>query len=198
MSSAPEGQELVAGGGAARLPGSGQLLHSFADDPMSVAEGVAPPLAIAHQLARQHEHQWNAEDLCRSPIVSDEVLGRVKRRIDALNDRRVELIDRLDQWVGSQLRQDPHAVPHTETYGMIVDRMAISWVRVRKMSASLDGQRPLTMAKCQLSELALAYDALIAEVETRRRSLPVWRPLKFYQGSATVAPEGAPKRAFTE
>ena len=126
------------------------------------------------------------------------MLGRVKRKIDKLNDQRVELIDQRDRWVASQFRQDPDAVRHTETYGMIVDRMAIGWVRVQKMSASLDGQSPLTVAKRQLAELASAYDALISDVEARRRSLPVWRPLKFYQAPSPVAAEGASGRAFTD
>jgi len=150
------------------------LLAGFAD------ADTREPLAIAHSLARNHEQQWSAEDLCRSPTVGDDVLGRVKRRIDQLNGRRVELIDCVDVWVAAHLRQDERAARHTETYGMIVDRMAIGWVRVRQMS----GHDRLPVAETQLAELASAHDTLVADVEAGRRSLPRWRSLKFYRTPA--------------
>jgi hypothetical protein len=163
----------------ARLPRSGELLASFGG---AGRHDDGEPLVIAHLLARNHEQQWSAEDLCRSPSVSDEVLGRVKRRIDRLNGHRVELIDRLDAWVAAHLRQDSHATRHTETYGMIVDRMAIGWVRVGQMS----GHARLPIAQAQLAELASAHDTLVVDIEARCRSLPAWRSLKFYRAPTSA------------
>jgi hypothetical protein len=160
----------------ARLPRSPELLVSFGPGQAVVDE----PLAAAWLLARNHEEQWSAEDVCRSPAAPDDVVGRVKRRIDQLNGRRVELIDRVDEWVAAHLEQDPIAVRHTETYGMVVDRMAIAWVRERRMS----NHHWLPAARTQLAELAAAVDTLIADVEARRRSLPAWRSLKVYRSTA--------------
>ncbi len=86
----------------------------------------------------------------------------------------------VDVWVAAHLRQDERAARHTETYGMIVDRMAIGWVRVRQMS----GHDRLPVAETQLAELASAHDTLVADVEAGRRSLPRWRSLKFYRTPA--------------
>ena len=167
-------------GNAHLLPRSRELLGSFA----AAAEDsdVAPPLALAHDLARNHAEQWSAEDLCRSPTATDDMVGRVKRRIDLLNGRWVELVDQLDRWVTQNLRQDPTAVRHTETYGMLVDRLAIGWVREQKLSAGPESVA--CAARDQLAELAAAYDMLVEDVEEHRRSLPAWRSLKFYRTAA--------------
>ena len=139
-------------------------------------------MAVAWLLARINERQWSEEDLCRSPGAADEELGRVKRRTDALNARRSELVDRLDEWVATHLEQDRGAAPHTETYGTVVDRMAIGWVRVTRMS----GHELRPVAAAQLAELGAAYDILLSDVEAGRRCLPSWRSLKFYRAPAEV------------
>jgi hypothetical protein len=162
------------------LPSADGLLRSFAG-----AAGADVPLTVAARLAEHHRAQWDAEDLCRSPV-GDEQLGRLKRRIDRLKGQRVALVDELDRWMAT-VAQNRDGVCHTETFGTIVDRLAIAWVRVRMLTADPAARDVAAAAVRQLDELAAAYDTLVAEVHARRRALPLWRALKFYRQAAPAA-----------
>jgi hypothetical protein len=165
-----------------RLPGSARLLAGFTAADSASGCPTEEPVALAGLLAGIHQRQWAEEDLCRSPGATDEELGRIKRRIDALNARRADLVDRLDQWVLAHLAQDSRSTRHTETYGTVVDRLAIGWVRAGRLTDP--ARQPLAVA--QLAELAAAYDTLLAEVESGQRFLPCWRPLKCYRAPVEV------------
>lgn len=161
-----------------RPPSAAELVSAFART--DADEAVAsPPLAIARELCRAHGLQWEAEDESRATTADSERLAAVKRRIDRMNAERSELIEELDTWAARHLRQTDGAPLHTETFGSVIDRLCIAWVRAQKLDRRESGVRG-ELAVRQLRELSIAYDTLVAEVVAERRRIPDWRLLKSY------------------
>ncbi|GAB3866025.1 DUF4254 domain-containing protein [Dactylosporangium cerinum] len=141
-------------------------------------------LDAAGELAQHHLAQWQAEDLSRDHRTDDAAVARAKRQIDAMNLMRAELVDRVDSLIDDSLPADPHASLHTETLGQLVDRLAVAWVRSRRLAevagrdAALrsDARRAMTL----LTQLCDAYDDLLRDLRDDRRRLPAWRTLKRY------------------
>lgn len=161
------------------LPSSGALIDLFRDGTADAPS--CEVLSAAAALVANHGSQWLEEDVSRSPGAADHEVAASKRRIDALNSRRVVLVERIDAWVEAHPAPAAGAVLHTETLGSVVDRLAIAWVRAHNLAADTagDGGRALLAAR-QLEELAAAYDDLVRDVRAGRRRLPTWRPLKTY------------------
>jgi hypothetical protein len=161
-----------------------QLLDVFAD------KSAVPPdarlLRMARELCHHNLRQWAAEDECRRSPSDDTTVATAKRAIDRLNAVRVGLIEEIDVLVARACEPDENAALHTETLGMIIDRLSIAWIRVRKLEEPGEpGERNshlrrLEKARSQLTELSAAYDVLIDELRTGRRTVPNWKILKVY------------------
>ncbi|MBQ0928623.1 DUF4254 domain-containing protein [Saccharopolyspora endophytica] len=162
------------------LPRSATIIEAFhhAPDSDNVSELV---LRAANDLADHHAQQWQAEDVSRAPGASAEAVAESKRLIDALNARRVALVERIDEWASPLVSRCEEASLHTETLGSVIDRLAIAWVRKENL-VNNDGDRDRArLALRQLAELADAYDDLVRDVGAGQRRLPLWRPLKTYR-----------------
>ncbi len=92
---------------------------------------------------------------------------------DVIDGERAQLICRIDAWVAAE--QPPAfdaAHLHSETVGMIIDRLA-----KLSVDASAASQRPISTsrllnARHRLAELAHAYSDLAFEIASRTRRLP--------------------------
>ncbi len=58
--------------------------------------------SLVSELAKVHIELWNQEDLARLP--DDRTVVAAKRRIDALNQKRNDLIEKIDECVIESLR----------------------------------------------------------------------------------------------
>jgi hypothetical protein len=166
------------------LPRSASIIEAF----RSVTGRDHPGqlvLNTAKELAAQHEQQWQAEDDSRASGASAYAIAESKRLIDHLNARRIGMVERIDEWVSTQVHAVvPQASLHTETLGSVVDRLAIAWVRANSLINSGGTRDRARLALQQLAELADAYDDLIRDVDAGDRRLPAWRPLKTYRSAS--------------
>ena len=141
-------------------------------------------LAGVARLVAHHGEQWTAELVSRDPAADDGDVARSKRRIDALNMVRSELVDAIDRWVADHVAMSPDTPLHTETLGSVVDRLAIAWVRAQRLAA--DGSPSTESGRArraleQWVQLVQAYEDLVVEVVAGQRRLPSWRTLKSYR-----------------
>lgn len=163
------------------LPKSVEIISIFEKAHISPRE-LPPIQGVAQRLVRHHEVQWDAEDRSRVVEITNEALGKMKTELDSLNRQRINYIDDLDLHIEEIVTQSGDVPPHTETYGSIIDRLAIAWVRVNKLSKQTDTPREnVQLAELILDDLAAGYDVLLEDVSAGRRRLPSWRTFKVYK-----------------
>ena len=143
---------------------------------------------------------WHEEDLARAENVDDAGIGRVKRRIDPLNQNRNNAIESVDEWILKALREfganpAPDAPLHSETAGAIVDRLSILSLKIYHMrEETLRGDAPEAhRAKCrdklrvleeQRGDLAQALAQLLDDLSAGRKRFKVYRQMKMYNDPA--------------
>lgn len=80
---------------------------------------------------------WHVEDTARRTDVSDTVIAECKRRVDALNQKRNDGIEAVDQCLVSLLQpllpKNAANRQNTETVGMAVDRLSILALKIYHM-----------------------------------------------------------------
>ena len=152
-----------------------------------------------HVVCLQHQQNfrlWHQEDIARSPEVAEADIAAVKRAIDRLNQRRNDLIERLDDYVLVELsdagvRPRADAPQNTETPGSVIDRLSILALRLYHMeeqACRADAtDEHVAKAKARLDilhqqhrDLAFSLGELLADLFAGRKRLKVYRQFKMY------------------
>jgi hypothetical protein len=140
---------------------------------------------------------WHREDEARDPAASDAAIAAVKRGIDGLNQKRNDLMERIDRTlleaVPAQAEQaQAEEVPlHSETPGMMIDRLSILELKVFHTREEIErggvaeAHRERNRARLQVLEqqrgdLRGCLDALWREVMAGRRRFKLYRQMKMY------------------
>jgi hypothetical protein len=135
---------------------------------------------------------WHEEDKAREPGASDATIAQVKHTIDILNQRRNDLVEAMDRLLLETADpQNPDAPLHSETPGLIIDRLSILALKIfhteeetrRDSATEAHRQRNrtrLTMLLEQRGDLAGCLDALWDEVLHQRRRFKLYRQMKMY------------------
>lgn len=149
---------------------------------------------------------WNEEDLARRTTVADAEIAANKRAIDRYNQARNDAVERIDEHLLLALglvepataagdapasRIAPGARLHSETAGMMIDRLSILALKIRAMAAQAartDADESLrTTARARLArlqqqraDLAGCLDALLADCAAGRAAFKVYRQFKMY------------------
>jgi hypothetical protein len=136
---------------------------------------------------------WREEDLARRLRVADAEIAANKRAIDGFNQRRNDAIERFDDILGEALRASMRHAPrlHSETPGMMVDRLSILALRMHAMGAQAaradapGGHRErcremLVRLGEQRDDLAGCLDDLLAACREGRRRFKTYRQFKMY------------------
>ena len=148
-------------------------------------------MALAMAQHRANFELWHEEDRARVPAVADAEIVRVKRAIDVLNQRRNDLVEKMDLWLIERLEQDSAAPLHSETPGLMVDRLSILALKIyhtneesHRASATeghrLKNRERLTLLKEQRDDLAGCLDVLWVEVLGGTRRFKLYRQMKMY------------------
>jgi predicted phage-related endonuclease len=154
-------------------------------------EGADGLMALAMAQHRANFELWHEEDKARVPGAPDAEIVRVKRAIDVLNQRRNDLVEKMDVWLIDRLEQNDAAPLHSETPGLMVDRLSILGLKIYhtreeaiRESATeehrLRNVGRLALLLEQQEDLAGCLDALWAEVLNGTRRFKLYRQMKMY------------------
>ena len=170
--------------------------HGMPDAP----HGASDPWAAL--VTRQHRANfdlWHIEDEARTPGASDARLADVKRRIDRTNQLRNDLAEQLDHtlldWLGPQNLPNQSAPLHSESPGLIIDRLSILALKIyhtreeaERSDASPDhaarNRARLAILEEQRADLAHCLDILWRETLAATRRFKLYRQLKMYNDPA--------------
>ena len=149
-------------------------------------------------VSRQHRANfdlWHIEDEARAPAVTDAQLAAVKRRIDTTNQLRNDLAEQLDlfllAWLQPQGLPYPTAPLHSESPGLIIDRLSIQALKMYHTREEADradapaghaarNNDRLAILEQQRADLAVCLDALWRETLAGTRQFKLYRQLKMY------------------
>ena len=162
--------------------------------PEEVLEIVGPDDGVMALTMAQHRANfelWHEEDKARAPHVSDAEIAAVKHAIDRLNQNRNDLAEKIDLWLIERLEQNTAAPLHSETPGLMIDRLSILALKIyhtreeaHRTSASeqhrLRNTARLELLEEQRADLAGCLDTLWSEVLGGTRRFKLYRQMKMY------------------
>ena len=154
----------------------------------------------------EQNHSWNfqlwqAEDRARRDDMGFEFVYHAKRAIDGFNQQRNNVMEMMDAWLFNTLspNQDTACLVHSETPGMIIDRLSIIALKIYHMHLQVkrDDVENSHRERCkekfdvltrQRTQLALCLDSLFNEVNNQQRTFRVYHQFKMYN-DPTLNPE---------
>ncbi len=152
---------------------------------------------IAHLLYRKNwidTVQWHYEDLIRDPDIDPVGALALKRKIDASNQERTDLVEYID----SYFLQKYHSVQalsgatiNTESPAWAIDRLSILALKIYHMreEAMRENAEPAHREACrqklevlllQKEDLSAAIDQLLNDIEAGRKYMKVYKQMKMY------------------
>ncbi|MBN9616353.1 MAG: hypothetical protein BGO25_18670 [Acidobacteriales bacterium 59-55] len=135
---------------------------------------------------------WHEEDKARDSHATDAEIAAVKHAIDRLNQQRNDLVERMDESLLALAgEQNAKAPLHSETPGMMIDRLSILALKIyhtreeTQRQTATDAHRARNAARLavleeQRRDLAGCLDALWAEVIAGTRRFKLYRQMKMY------------------
>jgi hypothetical protein len=132
---------------------------------------------------------WHREDEARDPRASDATIVQVKHDIDRLNQLRNDLAEQIDIALLQLSPDNPTAPLHSESPGLIIDRLSILALKIFHTEEQLHRSTPehqhrnqsrLLVLNEQRTDLAACLDALWSDVLAGRRRFKLYRQLKMY------------------
>lgn len=137
--------------------------------------------------------QWHLEDIVRDPQINPEAGMEIKRRIDASNQERTDLVEKLDdefiRLFNVPSEPNEGARLNTESLAWAIDRLSILALKIFHMEVEvarasgekqnfLQAKRDLLLQ--QKSDLFLSISQLIEDVKNGKRYYKVYRQVKMY------------------
>jgi hypothetical protein len=138
--------------------------------------------------------QWHLEDIVRNPAIEPVEALTIKRRIDASNQVRTDMVEYIDSYLLDKNREVeplPDARLNTETPAWAVDRLSILALKIYHMRAETlrADVAPDHIAACrakldvllaQQIDLSSAIEELIDDIGQGRKYMKTYKQMKMY------------------
>lgn len=138
--------------------------------------------------------QWHLEDIIREPNINPVEALQLKRRIDASNQQRTDLVEFIDGWFYSKYNHivaKSDARINSETPAWAFDRLSILALKIYHMSleanreSASEEHRQNCLAKLnvlleQKIDLCQAIEQLIFDIENGIVKMKVYKQMKMY------------------
>jgi hypothetical protein len=138
--------------------------------------------------------QWHLEDIIRSPEISGQEVLAIKRRIDASNQHRTDLVEFIDGWFYnkfSTVKPNADASFNTETPAWAVDRLSILELKIYHMQVEaqrIDAseehrnacQKKLDVLLTQREDMCTSITQLVDDIATGKKYMKLYKQMKMY------------------
>ena len=138
--------------------------------------------------------QWHLEDIVRDPSIEANAGLALKRRIDASNQVRTDMVEYIDSYFLDQYKEvkpNADATINTESPAWAIDRLSILALKIFHMQAEVnrtdasEEHRQACATKLavlleQRTDLSKAIDELLADIASGKKYMKVYRQMKMY------------------
>ncbi|MEC5157440.1 DUF4254 domain-containing protein [Chryseobacterium sp. MP_3.2] len=138
--------------------------------------------------------QWHLEDIIRDENIEPNEALKIKRRIDASNQKRTDLVEFIDSYFLQKYKQivpSQDAKINTETPAWALDRFSILALKIYHMSCEANRssadqehrdkcQEKLNVLFEQKEDLSEAINQLLSDIESGGIKLKVYKQMKMY------------------
>ncbi len=138
--------------------------------------------------------QWHLEDIIRNPSIDPVEALAVKRRIDASNQDRTDMVEYIDSYFLDRFKQvEPVADAriNTETPAWAVDRLSILYLKIYHMKYETERtdatpehlqqcQTKLEVLNAQKRDLSQAIEELLSDIGEGRKYMKLYKQMKMY------------------
>lgn len=138
--------------------------------------------------------QWHLEDIIRNPAIDPVEALALKRRIDASNQHRTDLVEYIDSWflqqyTGVTTKED--ASFNTESPAWAIDRLSILELKIYHMQIEADRaeasdehrlncSKKLQVLLTQREDLSTAIIQLLGDFANGNKYMKVYKQMKMY------------------
>ena len=138
--------------------------------------------------------QWHYEDLIRDPQIDPVEALELKRKIDASNQDRTDMVEYIDSYFLKKYRNvkpKDSATINTESPAWALDRLAILTLKIYHMEEEANRedasdehkiacQNKLDVLIEQRVDLCTAIDTLVRDIENGDKYMKVYKQIKMY------------------
>ena len=138
--------------------------------------------------------QWHFEDIIRDPNIDPVAALTLKRKIDASNQERTDMVEFIDSYFLIKYKDvivKPSAKINSESPAWTLDRLSILALKIYHMTeeanrveASQDHrekcQEKLNVLSEQRTDLSTAIDDLLSDIENGNKFMKVYKQIKMY------------------
>ncbi|NVN17046.1 DUF4254 domain-containing protein [Muricauda sp. HICW] len=171
--------------------------YHIKDDVYQEFSNPYPKDKVEHLLYRKNwidTVQWHYEDIIRDPQINPVAALDLKRKIDASNQDRTDLVEYIDgyflnKYQSVQVKEG--ATINTESPAWAIDRLSILALKIYHMQEEVNrSDAPQEhIDKCsaklavlleQKKDLSTAIDQLLADIESGDKYMKVYKQMKMY------------------
>jgi len=138
--------------------------------------------------------QWHLEDIIRDPNIDPAKALEIKRRIDLSNQERTDLVELIDGYFYEKYQSVVYSATstfNTESPAWAIDRLSIlalkiyHWQQETLREDVAEEHRNVCLKKLavlleQREDLSLAIDQLLADIESGKKYMKVYKQMKMY------------------
>ncbi len=171
--------------------------HKFDDINTPIQNPFSKENIIEHLLYHKNwvdTVQWHYEDIVRDPEINPEEALILKRKIDASNQVRTDMVEYIDSWFLDKYKNisvQKEAKINTESPAWAIDRFSILALKVYHMqeeaqrAEASEEHRNNCAKKLQIlleqkNDLSTAIEELILDIEQGKKYMKVYKQMKMY------------------
>jgi hypothetical protein len=138
--------------------------------------------------------QWHLEDIIRDPEIEPIEALKIKRVIDASNQKRTDLVEFIDGYFLNKykdVKPNKKATLNSETIAWALDRLSILALKIFHMFEEVNResaeqshkescQKKLDVLNEQKLDLSKAIDQLIDDIEKGNKYMKIYKQMKMY------------------
>ena len=173
------------------------ITYHVKDDVNQPFENPYPKGDVANLLYRKNwidTVQWHYEDVIRDPNIDPEAALILKRKIDASNQDRTDLVEYIDSYFLKKYQSVEtigNATINTESPAWAIDRLSILALKIYHMAEEVNRtdasaehlkkcQDKLNVLTEQQKDLSTAIDQLLDDIESGKKYMKVYKQMKMY------------------